>query len=215
LTPEFWRERWAKREIGFHQDRVHPQLEAQASWFLSGNRRILVPLCGKTLDIGWLAGQGHEVVGVELASEAVAELTESLTPVFGRFERSSPGGLTVWTAGPVTVVEGNFFDVAPGAFGKLDRCWDRGALVAVGPDLFERYAAHERALLTPDAEMLLQAFDYDQSTRPGPPWSVPETMIRRLYDGAEIALIEEHDEVRADGRAMRVQSWSLKGLGRG
>jgi thiopurine S-methyltransferase len=28
---------------------------------------VLVPLCGKSLDLAWLAGQGYRVLGVELS----------------------------------------------------------------------------------------------------------------------------------------------------
>ncbi|EXF43869.1 thiopurine s-methyltransferase [Pseudomonas sp. BAY1663] len=32
---------------------------------------MLVPLCGKSLDLAWLAGQGFNVLGVELSEKAV------------------------------------------------------------------------------------------------------------------------------------------------
>ncbi len=41
-----------------------------APWRGTG-RRVLVPLCGKTPDLLWLAEQGNEIVGVELSEIAV------------------------------------------------------------------------------------------------------------------------------------------------
>ncbi|WP_261863761.1 hypothetical protein [Psychrobacter sp. JCM 18900] len=40
---------------------------------LTAGSRIFVPLCGKSIDMVWLATQGYDVVGVELVETAVQE----------------------------------------------------------------------------------------------------------------------------------------------
>ena len=40
---------------------------------LAKGAAVLVPLCGKSLDLVWLAEQGHAVIGVELAEAFVKE----------------------------------------------------------------------------------------------------------------------------------------------
>jgi thiopurine S-methyltransferase len=35
--------------------------------------KILFPFCGKSLDMNWLASQGHEIVGVEFVEDAVLQ----------------------------------------------------------------------------------------------------------------------------------------------
>ena len=62
--------------------------------------RILVPLCGKSLDLGWLKGQGYNVVGVELADQDGSELLEKLKVKKarnrqGRFETWETRGISV------------------------------------------------------------------------------------------------------------------------
>jgi hypothetical protein len=60
MDHNFWLERWQKQEIGFHQLSVQPAL--QKFWPRLGvarNATVLVPLAGKTLDMAWLAEQGH------------------------------------------------------------------------------------------------------------------------------------------------------------
>ena len=62
-----WLERWRDGRIAFHRDAVHPALERYWPDLQNQGSKILVPLCGKSLDMRWLAGQGHPVLGIELA----------------------------------------------------------------------------------------------------------------------------------------------------
>ena len=71
MEPGFWHSRWATGQIGFHQAEVNPYL--QRFWpilEIAAGTRVLVPLCGKSVDMTWLAEQGLYVVGVELAEAA-------------------------------------------------------------------------------------------------------------------------------------------------
>ena len=75
MTPDFWHARWQRGEIGWHLDEIH--LGLQAHWPRLGvgtSGRVLVPLCGKSMDLLWLASQGHRVLGVELSPIAVEAL---------------------------------------------------------------------------------------------------------------------------------------------
>ena len=53
-----WLARWAKGRIGFHLPAPHPALER---WWprldVAPQAKVLVPLCGKSLDMRWLAAQ--------------------------------------------------------------------------------------------------------------------------------------------------------------
>src|SRR5450830_150029 len=83
MDSQFWRERWARNQIGFHLPEVNPYL--QRHWpllALAQGAKVLVPLCGKSLDLVWLASQGHRVLGVELSEQAVDAFfsEQGLTP---------------------------------------------------------------------------------------------------------------------------------------
>ena len=65
---ETWLDRWQEGRIGWHEASGNVSLKNH--WRTSG-RRVLVPLCGKSVDLRWLAEQGNEVVGVELSAIAV------------------------------------------------------------------------------------------------------------------------------------------------
>lgn len=188
MEPQFWRERWARREIGFHRPEVNPALQRHFD-VLRGRSRVLVPLCGQSLDLFWLRSQGFEVVGVELVESAVAGLFDSagVTP-----EVTSEGGFQVYRGGGVTVWVGDWFAATPALLGRFDAVWDRAALIAVGPERFERYVATERGLLADGAVTLLCTLTRPDET--GPPWSVPEVLVRRLFAGDAVEALHESDD---------------------
>ena len=74
MSSEFWTDRWARKEIGFHQRSTNDYLKRYWDRLqVPADARVLVPLCGKTLDMHWLREQGHSVIGVEVVRSAVAE----------------------------------------------------------------------------------------------------------------------------------------------
>lgn len=79
MEHNFWHERWAQDQIGFHEPQANALL---VKWFdrlgVGTGQRIFLPLCGKTLDIHWLLGRGLCVVGVELSEVAIVQLFEEL-----------------------------------------------------------------------------------------------------------------------------------------
>ena len=69
---ELWQQSWRDRDIAFHQHVVNPHLvKFWQNLRLTAADRVFVPLCGKSLDLLWLAEQGHPVIGVELSPLAV------------------------------------------------------------------------------------------------------------------------------------------------
>jgi thiopurine S-methyltransferase len=178
-----WHERWRDNRIGFHQDTVHRDLETYESQFLgSGAHRVLVPLCGKSVDLVWLAERGHEVLGVEIVPLAV----EAFFREWGREPtRATTRGIETFQAGPLTIHCADFFSLTPETLGRVDRVWDRAALIALPPDVRRRYVAHLKAL-APGARLLQNALDYDTRVMDGPPYSVPAPEIGLHYPGAEV-----------------------------
>ena len=72
---ELWQQSWRDRKTDFHQKIVSPHLvRFWSSLGLAASDRVFVPLCGKSLDLLWLAQQGHTVIGVELSPLAARAL---------------------------------------------------------------------------------------------------------------------------------------------
>ena len=71
MEHSFWHDRWATNQIGFHQPAANPLLVTHcAALALPSAGRVLLPLCGKTLDVAWLLAAGYQIVGVDEADIA-------------------------------------------------------------------------------------------------------------------------------------------------
>ncbi|MBZ0235874.1 MAG: thiopurine S-methyltransferase [Deltaproteobacteria bacterium] len=181
MEPSFWIARWAEGRIGFHEGKPNHYLEKHGGR-LAGARRVLVPLCGKAVDLAYLAGQGHAVVGVELVEDAVRQFfaEQGVTP-----EVERRGAFVAYTAGAITILAGDWFATDAALVGPIDAVYDRAALIAMPPELRPRYAAHQRALAAA-APVLLVTLEYPQELMDGPPFAVPEDEVRGLYVHARV-----------------------------
>jgi thiopurine S-methyltransferase len=178
MEPEFWRQKWRDKVIGFHLNEANPFLRKHfAQLDLQPAQRIFVPLCGKTLDIHWLLQQGYAVAGVELSEIAVSELFAELglEPVIHDL-----GALKHYQAPQLDIFEGNLFDLTTALLGAVHAVYDRAALVALPAETRARYAAHLQALC-PAVPHLLLTFDYEQRLRQGPPFAVPAVELEQIY----------------------------------
>lgn len=192
MHESFWQDRWANDQIGFHLDEVNPYLQQYwSSLGLARGSRVLVPLCGKSLDLVWLAAQGHRVLGVELAEKAVTDFFEEqgLVP-----EVSEEGALRRYRAGGIDILQGDFFALDAQEFADCGGLYDRAALIALPPEMRERYVAHLAAILPAHCEGLAVTLEYDQQRLDGPPFSVPEAEIRQRFEPLwSVALLERQD----------------------
>jgi thiopurine S-methyltransferase len=176
---DFWHERWRTRQIGFHQSSPHPFLERWwSSLGLFAHTRVYVPLCGKSLDMVWLAVRGHRVVGSELSPLAVQEF-------FGEHGASpgveKHGPFKRHAANAFEILEGDAFQLTPALLGNVDAAYDRAALVALPPQLRVSYVESFARLMPTGSRTLLVAFEYPQKLREGPPFSVEPDEIQQLY----------------------------------
>jgi thiopurine S-methyltransferase len=139
--------------------------------------RILLPLCGKSGDLEWLASRGYFPFGVEVATiPCQAFFAErSIDP-----DRTGSGAFTRWQGAGVTILQGDFFDLAD----TFDAAVDRGSLVAFPPHDRERYVHHLRSALVPGAPILLVTIEFDPERTQGPPYPVFPADIDRLFTGA-------------------------------
>jgi thiopurine S-methyltransferase len=192
MQAEFWYKRWEANEIGFHQSQINAHL--QQFWHclgLQAGARVFVPLCGKSRDMLWLAGQGHVLVGVELSPLAVAEFfrENNLIPrctQAGAFER--------WEADGVRLLCGDFFALRGSELANVAGVYDRASLIALPPVMRGAYARHLTAILPPSAAMLLVTLEYPPTEMQGPPFSVTEAEIYDLYEKHyQVELIFVHD----------------------
>ena len=197
MNPEFWQARWQEKRIGFHQSEVNPLLIKYFSALkLPTGSRVFVPLCGKSIDMIWLAQQGFDVIGVELVESAVQEFfvendisytikSHSNHSNIKCYQGNLSGQtLSLWVADISTLDSDNI--------GHVDAVYDRAALIAMPPELSLQYSQQVRNL-SQNTPQLLLTLNYDQNERAGPPFSISHEQIQQYY-GADYQIHELEGE---------------------
>ncbi|HEY9541867.1 MAG TPA: thiopurine S-methyltransferase [Luteimonas sp.] len=192
MDPDFWQQRWRDNRIGFHRDGVLPLLEKHwPSLGLATGSRVFVPLCGKSLDMAWLAARGHRVLGVELSPLAVGQFFDEngLAPT----KRESPLG-THFTAGPIEIICGDAFALDAQTLADCAAVYDRAALIALPRPMRDVYVGELHARLPVGCRGLLVTLEYPPDEKAGPPFPVDAAEVERLYGRDwEVEQLERRD----------------------
>ncbi len=178
MEASFWHNRWQTNQTGWHEPTVNPLLIAHfPSLNLPSGRRVFVPLCGKSLDLGWLLSRGYTVAGAELSELAVTQLFAELgiEPSL-----SAIGKHKLFRGEKMQIFVGDLFDLSREILGPVDAVYDRAALVALPEAMRMQYTAHLKSL-TALAPQLVIGYEYDQAMAPGPPFSVTPDELHRHY----------------------------------
>ncbi|UCJ15878.1 thiopurine S-methyltransferase [Pseudomonas sp. MM211] len=200
MQEAFWQTRWQNNQIGFHATEVNPFLRRYwPSLAAADGARVLVPLCGKSLDIVWLAERGHRVIGVELAQTAVEAFfsEQGLEATV-----TQEGAFRVYRHGRVELYCGDFFALDSEHLEDCALFYDRAALIALPPVMRERYVRHLQRILPVGSQGLLVTLDYDQSLMDGPPFSVSDTQVQGWFGSIwDSELLESQDAMEERFRA--------------
>jgi thiopurine S-methyltransferase len=208
-----WHGFWSRERQGFHEGRVNRFLQRYLPEFgLQAGDAIFVPLCGKAVDMRWLAEQGHPVIGVELSPVAIESFfAESGLP----YQRSKEGPFTVYRSINLTLYQGDYMQLEARQLEGCKLVYDRASLVAIEPFNRSSYVAQMRRILPPVTPMLLVTLEYDQDRMDGPPFSVPLDEVRSLYHSGylvkELEQVEQIDE-RPKWREIGLESLKERAL---
>ena len=178
MNAMFWHQLWEKNEIGFHERAANPFLIKHfKALALAKGSRVFLPLCGKTLDLGWLLASGYRVVGSELSEIAVTQLFAELgvEPVITEVD-----SIKHYSAENIDIFVGDIFQLSDQILGSVDAIYDRAALVALSEALRHRYTGHIQEI-TDTAPQLLICYEYDQTLVKGPPFSVSNEEVAQHY----------------------------------
>ncbi|WP_320151077.1 thiopurine S-methyltransferase [uncultured Tolumonas sp.] len=134
---DLWLAMWKNSQTDFHQVLVNQQL--QDHWHkldIPTMGRVLVPLCGKSNDMIWLAAEGFQVIGIELSAIAVKAffVENNLKP-----KKTRVGNFTVWRHGRISIYCGDIFLLKGSNLGMIDAIYDRAALTALPVELRKLY----------------------------------------------------------------------------
>ena len=180
-----WLQTWQDQQIEFHQESFNTFLTRfWPDLGLTRGSRIFVPLCGKSLDMIWLAQQGYNVIGVELSPIAVEDFfRENRLPAKTR----QAGNFSLWQHQDISILCGDFFSLTQAELGPVDTVYDRAALTALPENIRRHYINHLKKLIPQNIDIfLLTTEDADEN----------ETMEHALGASKEIkALYAENFEI--------------------
>lgn len=187
MNEEFWHQKWQSQDIGFNQPQPNQLMQRYfPSLKLTSGCRIFVPLCGQSIDMLWLAGQGYKVIGVELSQIACNTFFHEHKISFKITEINN---FRLYRSDEITIFCGDFFKINGGILGKIDAVYDRAALIALPSEVRKAYSAHLIELMLPSSVMLLITTMYNQNEMQGPPFSVDGDEVAALYSAFEINLL--------------------------
>ena len=179
MERDYWQKRWKQGETGFQQNEVNPYLRQYwQALHLAAGSEVFVPLCGKSSDMLWLSEQGYAVLGVETSAIAVQAFFKKNGYIPNQ---TSSENFDCYDASGVRILCGNFFDLSKRDLAKTSAVYDRASLIALPPEIRERYTRHLLSILPPAAQILLITLDYPQQEMAGPPFAVSTSEVDALY----------------------------------
>jgi thiopurine S-methyltransferase len=191
----FWQGRWDTGQIGFHEGSANRFLVRHAEQFLPqpGSGSVLVPLCGKSRDLSWLAARGHRVVGCELIETAARAFfaEEGVTP-----KERAAGPFLALSSADVTILVGDALALTTEITGVIDAVFDRAALVALPEEMRADYAAAVASVTRSGGTGLLVTLEHDAGS--GPPFSIDRASAVRSYGGGFDITDLEREDVTAE-----------------
>ncbi|XP_032435868.1 probable thiopurine S-methyltransferase [Xiphophorus hellerii] len=207
-----WNQRWQENKIGFHQPGVHSMLQTNYEAVVNGRSgvRWFFPLCGKSVDMKWLADLGHSVVGVEISETAIRQFFQENNMTFSEEDVPAVPGAKVFQNSDrsVSLYQCDLFIFSSAVAGRFGAIWDRGSLVAINAQDRDRYAALIVSLMAPDCRYLLDTLLYNPELYKGPPFYVPEEQVQSLFGSrCDVKLLQS-----VDALTDRQRAWGLEAL---
>ncbi|GFS12171.1 thiopurine S-methyltransferase [Elysia marginata] len=204
----YWNFRYDSGHTEWNLNHVHPVLER---FFNKLNpdgkpKKVLVTMCGMSEDMNWLADKGMEVVGVEIALQALTKFvsqsgqdwTETAAPKLGpdakMFTRKD---------GRIKLYWGDALKFSEDLEGKFDAIYDCDGLHVLDSSKTPEFAKMIKSVLNPGGIMLLEAIAYDKNILEDknfqpplpvpPPYSVAVEDVKRLFEPeCSVEVIDKH-----------------------
>lgn len=180
---EFWDNCWQRESQPFHLAEAHTFLVKYVQQYFSADKRVFVPLSGKSIDLVFLSEQGYYPVGVEFNPKAVNRFIEENQLEFSSqtFSVDDDHELVRYHNHTMEVWLADFFDITSEQIGKFRQVYDRAAFIALPEAMRSDYAKHLKSMLAKDATLLLVTMDYVPDEMSGPPFHITLDEIKQQF----------------------------------
>lgn len=199
MEAQFWIDSWniGGTKTSFHRRDIHPYLFKHLPPVTLQGKRVLVPLCGKTLDLLYFRDYADHVIGVELVEKAVQQFfAEQQIPYVQRGNR--------YESARLTLICGDFFALTTADVAAIDLIYDRASLVALPFPMRQRYIQQVQELLPVGGQQFVNTLEY-APLLPEPPFSITPEEVATYYGAThqiqhlEAPVLPEHGMVRKFG----------------
>ncbi|CAG5120128.1 unnamed protein product [Candidula unifasciata] len=217
-----WKDRWDKGQIGFHRTYVNPALQRHVEKLIpeAGANAVFFPLCGKSVDMKWMADRGLTVIGVEGVQSAIEQFFhEQLLDYVVDEVPSAGSGAKVYQShdGRIRLYHCDIFHFTSELEGTVDAVVDKNSLIALPRKDVPRYVQVIKNMLSPGGRILLDVVEYELSlmdevegpNKPPPPFPMYEEELKTLY-GPEFSVeFLERNSAELRGKQIYCSSYLL------
>ena len=169
---EFWEKKWKGTTLpAFHNLELSESVKSFEKYF-TPTSEVLIPLCGKTVDLIYLSKKVLKVTGVEFVQTAIDQFfTENnLEPVIQNEH---------YTYSNIDIVNLDIFTLDLNK--KFDLVVDRAALIALPKVERKKYGKVVDHHLKPSGLVILTTIDIPKEEDNGPPFYVSSEEVKELY----------------------------------
>lgn len=180
---EFWLHGWQEGRIPFHRRQV--QKDLIHFWPLLEQHQpqnVLVPLCGKSLDMQWLVEQGMKVTGIDLSTIAIESFIQEHQL---KIKHHKTRDVDLFQNSDYNFLVADIFKMDASLIPPQDAMYDKAALIALPEKLRPAYVQCCLQWLKPGAVLLLKTIHYDQTLMEGPPYAVSPDEVYRLFQNCQ------------------------------
>lgn len=184
-TLDRWKKKWDSGMTKWHQPVVYWALKKYGENYITDQSRVLVPLCGKTVDLAYLSTKAKEVVGVEGVMKGVEEFIQENPELQIKSvdEKNNFHSFCGGHKSNLWMFCGDFFHFGPTVAGKYDLIWDRAAMVAIDPSKREEYVQVLGSVLKPGGVLLLSGYIRPKNdVTTGPPFTLNKEQVTKLFE---------------------------------
>lgn len=166
----YWQNRWRNRYTEFHRKGIRPELVKHWPQIeMAASKKVLVPMCGKSNDLLWLASQGHHVVGIEFMLVAIKQFFRENKLAYQR-ERTRYG--YSYKSDNLELVHADIYSLHAEFFSEFDGVYDGSALVTLPRDLRRNYVDQVYGNLKAACCGVLVSYEFSDAKLAGPPYPV-------------------------------------------
>ena len=204
MEAQFWLDSWQRGGFftSFHRKDIHPFTLAHLTPHTLKGTNVLVPLCGKSVDMLYAAQYANQVIGVELAPAAILQFFEENNLPF-----TQPNE-TTYVSSNITIYCRDFMQLSYAEIGHIDWIIDRASLVALPEEMRREYIRTIDRLSSVGTKQLVITLEYFPLL-PSAPFCITPAEVEAYYGRGNV--IQHVEESHQPGHGM-VRRWNLEYL---